>query len=91
MPGIAIQGINNDASGKGLPLKVLNASFSELSLAGSEAIAVVLTGAINHLVHGPPKFALLAAEIRNCCHTAEEIMPHLNAVLNEALRLCGPV
>lgn len=81
-----------------LPLDIINATFSEFVIAGSESTGVVLTGAINYLIHNRDKLAILTEEIRSNFVTYDKItldalrdLPYLNAVLNEALRLCPSV
>jgi len=76
----------------------LNASFLELTVAGSESTAVVLSGAINKLIQDPDRLAILVDEIRTRFKTFEEItfdalrdLKYLNAVINEALRLTPPL
>ncbi|KAI3391477.1 hypothetical protein diail_7308 [Diaporthe ilicicola] len=82
----------------GLPIGVVYATFMVLTTAGSETTATVLSGALNYLVNNPDKLAILVQETRQRFQTEEEIsldslrqLPYLNAVINEALRLCPPV
>ena len=78
-----------------LTLDVVNASFSELVLAGSESTGLVLTGAVNYLIHNPDKLAVVVDEVRARFASYQDITfdalrdaAYLNAVLSEALRLC---
>ena len=84
--------------GKGLPLDVVHATFSELAIAGSETTAMALSAALNLLIHHVHEREVLVHEIRGRFGSYEEItaqsvrdMAYLNAVLNEVLRLCPPV
>lgn len=82
----------------GLPIGVIYANFMFLTTAGSETTATVLSGAMNYLANNPEKLQVLATEVRQKFKTEEDIsledlrqLPYLNAVINEALRLCPPV
>ncbi|KAI5866411.1 putative cytochrome P450 [Durotheca rogersii] len=81
-----------------LPIGVINTTFMVLTTAGSETTATVLCGALNYLVHHRDKMDLLQKEIRGRFSTDGEIrldalrnLSYLNAVINEALRLCPPI
>lgn len=81
-----------------LPIGVIYANFSFLTTAGSETTATVLSGAMNYLANNPEKLQVLATEVRQSFKAEGEIsldalrhLPYLNAVINEALRLCPPV
>ncbi|GAB1320003.1 Cytochrome P450 monooxygenase astJ [Madurella fahalii] len=81
-----------------LGLDIINASFSELAIAGSETTAMALSAALNLLIHNTDKRDILVNEIRQRFRTYDEItadalrgLVYLNAVLNEVLRLCPPV
>lgn len=91
-------GVTSQDGETGLPLDIINATFSEFVIAGSESTGVVLTGAINYLAHNTGKLEVLVKEIRDHFTTYDEIsldalrdLTYLNAVLNEALRLCPSV
>lgn len=82
----------------GLSIGVIYANFMFLTTAGSETTATVLSGAMNYLANNPEKLKVLATEVRQRFKTEGEIsldalrhLPYLNAVINEALRLCPPV
>lgn len=81
-----------------LPIGVIHVTFMILTTTGSETTATVLSGALNYLASNPDKLQLLTTEIRQTFHSEAEIsldtlrqLPYLNAVINEALRLCPPV
>lgn len=82
----------------GLPIGVIYTTFMVLTTVGSETTATVLSGATNYLANNPEKLGILAREVRQRFKSDEEIsldalrhLPYLNAVINEALRLCPPV
>lgn len=69
-----------------------------LMVAGSESVTTVLTGATNYLLREPTKLERLASEIRSAFQDEDEItgislsrLPYLNAVLQEAMRLCPTI
>jgi len=81
-----------------LPVGIVNQSFTELVVAGSETTAMALSGAVNLLIHDGRVMERLVEEVRGRFKAFEEIdvqgvrdMVYLNAVLNEVLRLCPPV
>ncbi|XXH01251.1 hypothetical protein Hte_007605 [Hypoxylon texense] len=79
-----------------LPLDTINATFLELTTAGSETTATVLSGTLNYLLQNREKLGLLEQEIRGfeeedlTLNTLQDLR-YLNAVLKEGLRLCPPV
>ena len=77
-------------------------SFSFIIVGGSETSATVMTGLFCHLCKPRNKYILnrLTSEIRKRYSTEDQITierinrgdhPYLEAVLNEALRICHPV
>lgn len=64
--------------------------------AASETTATTLTGVFNHLVQNPSSLSLLEHEVRQLLSFSDvtlqalKQLPYLNAVLKEALRMCGP-
>lgn len=82
--------------GEGLPLDTIISTFLELTTAGSETGATVLSGTVNYLVNNRDKLTILEEEIRSLKEedltlSALQDLQYLNAVLKEALRLCPPV
>jgi cytochrome P450 len=76
----------------------INATFMVLTTAGSETTATTLCGAMNYLTIHPEKLSILASEIRSKFQVLEDItldsvqnLPYLNAVIQEALRLCPAI
>lgn len=74
------------------------ATFMVLTTAGSETTATTLCGAVNYLMAHPEKLTLLSTEIRSSFRNMEQItlatlqdLPYLNAVIQEALRLCPAI
>jgi cytochrome P450 len=89
-----IAGDHKDA----LSLGETYATFMVLTTAGSETTATVLGGTLNYLVRHPDKMDILVSEIRERFHLYEDIsldairvLPYLNAVISEGLRLCPPI
>lgn len=83
---------------EGLPPGEISATFMVLTTAGSETTATTLCGAVNYLMAHPEKLATLTSEIRSSFDNAEQItlaalqdLPYLNAVIQEALRLCPAI
>ncbi|KAF2470248.1 cytochrome P450 [Lindgomyces ingoldianus] len=84
--------------GKGMSRDEIDSTFAIMATAGSETTATVLGGTINYLANNPDKCKLLAQEIRSSFKSKIKItmvkvrdLKYLNAVINEALRLCPPV
>ena len=80
-----------------MSLKDFESNFYILLLAGSENTATTMTGITNCLVQNPQELRKLTNEIRGTFKSASEItfsavkdLPFLNAVVDEALRLCNP-
>lgn len=97
-PDIMSHVIHERKGTTGLPIGEIYANFSSLTIAGSETTATVLSGAMNHLANNREKLEALATEVRQGFKTEGEIsfdalrnLPYLNAVINEALRLCPPI
>jgi len=100
MSGVMIQGHHEAGGkdGKGLPLDIVNGTFSELTIAGSESTGSVLTATINTLIHNPRILATLVDEVRGTFRSEAEInfdtlrdLKYLNAVINESLRMSPPI
>lgn len=80
---------------KGLSLSETENSIGDMMIAGSETVASTLAAITYHLVRTPGACRVLTQEIRGCFKTEIEInmsgvsgLPYLNAVINEAMRLC---
>lgn len=80
---------------KGLSSAEIQATFIDFFMANSETVATALTAIIFHLVRAPDIKQQLTSEIRQ--HFPKErditvnnvaVLPLLNAVINETLRLC---
>ncbi|KAH8678803.1 cytochrome P450 [Tricladium varicosporioides] len=76
----------------------LDSTFSILVNAGSETIATVMSGTLNHLMASPEMLHTLVQEVRSSFSTETEItldalksLPYLNAAINEGLRICPPI
>jgi cytochrome P450 len=83
---------------EGLSAGEISATFMVLTTAGSETTATTLCGAINYLIAHPEKLSTLTSEIRSVFQKQEQItldslqdLPYLNAVIQEALRLCPAI
>lgn len=79
----------------GLSPAEIHASFIDFFMAGSETVAITLTAIIFHLVRAPDIQQQLTNEIRQEFSTERNItikrvavLPLLNAVISETLRLC---
>jgi len=80
---------------KSLSLTEMENALGDFMIAGSETVATTLTSVIYHLLKAPRISQQLTLELRNTAHYASEItsdtvaeLPLLNAVINEAMRLC---
>ncbi|KAL2038432.1 hypothetical protein N7G274_008771 [Stereocaulon virgatum] len=69
-----------------------------LVIAGSESVTTALLGATHYLLREPAKLQILVREIRSTYPEEDDItgislnsLPYLNAVLQEALRLCPTI
>jgi cytochrome P450 len=69
-----------------------------LVIAGSESVTTALLGAIHYLLREPAKLQTLTREVRTAFRSEDNITgislntrPYLNAVLQEALRLCPTI
>lgn len=87
---------NNDKGGMTIP--EIQSTFAFLANAGSETTATTLSGTIKYLISCPNKLKVLEQELRQAFSTEDAItlievekLPHVNAVINVALRLCPPV
>lgn len=83
---------------KVMSMGMVNSTFAQLAIAGSETTAMALSGMVNLLVHNPGKMKVLVREVRGRFNSYEEItaqavrdLVYLDAVLHEGLRLCPPV
>lgn len=81
-----------------MSLKEIEATYSILTVAGSETTGTALAGIANQLIQSAPVLAQLVAEIRNTFPQESDItiaavkdLPYLNAVISEGLRMCNPV
>jgi cytochrome P450 len=81
-----------------LSRRELLATFDFVIIGGSETTATVLTGLFTHLASELRVRERLCAEIRARFEKEEDIdfdsirgLPYLEAVLNEALRMCNPI
>ncbi|MCJ1248520.1 hypothetical protein MMC30_005738 [Trapelia coarctata] len=81
-----------------MSLKEIEATFSILTIAGSETSGTALAGIGNHLIQSAPVLAKLVTEIRSTFLEESDItiaavkdLPYLNAVISEGLRMCNPV
>jgi cytochrome P450 len=97
-PDIISHVIQGQSEGKGLSTGEISATFMVLTTAGSETTATTLCGAINYLIAHPEKLSRLSTEIRSTFETAEQVsldalqnVSYLNAVIQEALRLCPAI
>jgi cytochrome P450 len=81
---------------KGMSVAEINQSAKVLVLAGSETTATLLSGAIFHLLKNPLTLKKLVDEVRSSYESERHInlvssakLHYLQAVLDEALRLCS--
>ncbi|KAF2839020.1 cytochrome P450 [Patellaria atrata CBS 101060] len=81
-----------------MELEEIMDTFTIFIIAGSETTATLLSGLTNHLCQNKRVLKLLSDEIRGTFKSEDEItqaaaakLPYLNAVLNEALRMCTPI
>jgi cytochrome P450 len=82
----------------GMPLGEIYATFSSITIAGSETTATALTGTVHYLVNNKEKLEMLAREVRGRFQRRDEMstdalaeLPYLTAVIKEGLRLCPPI
>lgn len=82
---------------KGMTIEETYTAAQVLIVAGSETSATALCGSTYLLLSNPQTLSKLTAEVRTAFKTEAEILPHntaalpyLNAVVEEALRLCPP-
>ena len=73
------------------------ANPTTLIVGGSDPVATVLAGALNHLLLHPKAMTMLVEEVRSSFHSEKDIsatstapLAYLTAVLRESLRLCPP-
>ncbi|KAF2018548.1 isotrichodermin C-15 hydroxylase [Aaosphaeria arxii CBS 175.79] len=78
--------------------KEILATFNFIIIGGSETSATVLTGLFSHIAHDERIRGKICKEIRNRFKTEDDIdietlkeLPYLDAVIQEALRLCNPI
>ena len=81
-----------------MSLNEIEATFSVLTIAGSETSGTALAGIVNHLIQNAPALAKFAHEIRSTFLEESEItiaavkdLPYLTGVISEGLRMCNPV
>ncbi|KAM0302174.1 hypothetical protein ACHAO8_011613 [Botrytis cinerea] len=82
-------------NGKALSIIETENAIGDIMIAGSETVASTLAAICYQIVRNPEANRLLAAEVRQTFDREEEIgasavaeLPYLNAVLDEAMRLC---
>jgi cytochrome P450 len=97
-PDIMSHVIQQQSVEKSLSIGEIEATFMILTTAGSETSATTLTGAIHYLTRCPEKLAILTTELSQTFQSRNQItldilqnLPYINAVLQEALRLCPPL
>lgn len=80
---------------KGMSVSEIKQTSKVLVLAGSETTATLLSGAVLHLLQNHQSFVKLVDEVRSSYESEDDInlatsskLPYLQAVLDEALRLC---
>ena len=85
----------NLRTNKGLTLPETENSIGDMMIAGSETVASTLAAVFYHLTRSPSAYQDLAKELRGKFNRQTEItisavsdLPFLNAVINEAMRLC---
>ena len=79
----------------------ITSTFNFIILGGSETTSTPLTGLFNHLSRQPAILARVTKEIRDHFQSEKDIvlealpggdiLPYLEAVINEALRMCNPI
>ena len=94
--------MKNNVDYKMMSKEEIFSNFSFIILGGSETTAAVSIGLINHLCRNPHIRARLTNEIRDCFLSEKDInldtlndaassLPYLEAVIQEALRMCSPI
>ena len=85
----------NLRTNKGLTLPETENSIGDMMIAGSETVASTLAAVFYHLTRSPSTYQDLAKDLRGKFNRQTEInitavsdLPFLNAVINEAMRLC---
>lgn len=85
---------------EGFTLRELESNAHDLTLAGSETTATLLSGVIYFLLRNPEVYTRVAGVVRSAFASAEEItvastaassLPYLDAVLQETIRIHDPV
>ena len=93
--------MQNNANYQIMSRDEIKSTFSFIILGGSETTAIPLTGLFNHLSRQPAILARVTKEIRDHFQSEKDIvldalpgghvLPYLEAVINEALRMCNPL
>ncbi|KAF7865973.1 hypothetical protein EAF04_006136 [Stromatinia cepivora] len=83
------------ADGRGLTITGTENTIGDIMIAGSETVATTLTSILYHLVKNADAHRVLTSEVRGAFKDGNDItiqavtnMEFLNAVINEAMRLC---
>ncbi|EDN92872.1 hypothetical protein SS1G_08737 [Sclerotinia sclerotiorum 1980 UF-70] len=83
------------ADGRGLTATETENAIGDIMIAGSETVATTLTSIVYHLVRNTDAHRVLTSEVRGAFKDGNDItiqavtnMEYLNAVINEAMRLC---
>ncbi|KAJ8068151.1 hypothetical protein OCU04_003722 [Sclerotinia nivalis] len=83
------------ADGRGLTVTETENAIGDIMIAGSETVATTLTSILYHLVRNADAHKVLTSEVRGAFKNGNDItiqavtnMEFLNAVINEAMRLC---
>ncbi|KAI9641384.1 hypothetical protein NHQ30_010186 [Ciborinia camelliae] len=82
------------ADNRGLTIAETENAIADIMIAGSETVATTLTSILYHLVRNHDAYNTLASEVRSFKNEKDITIPAvtnmewLNAVINEAMRLC---
>jgi cytochrome P450 len=90
--------LKDDSAHKIMTILEIQSNMAILMVAGSEATATILSGAITYLLRNRESLRKLVTEVRTSFKREKDItisnseeLLYLNATLSEALRLCNPV
>jgi cytochrome P450 len=90
--------LKDDSAHKSMTIPEIQSNMAILMIAGSEATATILSGAITYLLRNRESLRKLVTEVRTSFKREKDItisnseeLLYLNATLSEALRLCNPV